>query len=113
MSVSAEISKAEMAKFRREVQQFAKGVGTTTQRNLAKAGLEMDRIAKLNSPVDTGRLVQSLHIVSLDGGYTVEERTNVEYAKFVENGTSRQKARRFLFKGQQAGIQMFKSLMNR
>lgn len=56
---------------------------------LEEIGLAAERFAKAETPVDTGRLRNSItHVVS-DGEDAVYIGTNVEYAPYVELGTSR------------------------
>ena len=62
---------------------------------LEMIGIEAERYAKEYCPVDTGRLRNS--ITHTQGGKETEFiGSNVEYAPYVEAGTSRQKPRRFL-----------------
>ena len=63
---------------------------------LEEIGLAAERFAKRACPVDTGRLRNSItHVLNMD-----EEAayigTNVEYATYVENGTSRRRGVYFL-----------------
>ena len=61
---------------------------------LEAIGLTAESYAKENCPVDTGRLRNSItHAVEGDAVYI---GTNVEYAPYVELGTSRMPARPFL-----------------
>lgn len=61
---------------------------------LETVGLLGERYAKKGCPVDTGRLRNSItHDVS---DLSVYIGTNVEYAPYVELGTSRQKAQPYL-----------------
>ena len=61
---------------------------------LTAVGMQAEGYAKLKCPVDTGRLRNSIsHTVSDDTAYI---GTNVEYARYVELGTSRQKAQPYL-----------------
>lgn len=63
---------------------------------LEEIGLAAERFAKRACPVDTGRLRNSItHIIRTDDD-SAFIGTNVEYATYVENGTSRVKARPFL-----------------
>ena len=57
-------------------------------------GLFVEGEAKLLAPVDTGNLRSSMSHTSDDEKATIG--TNVEYAIFLEKGTSRQKAQPFL-----------------
>lgn len=65
---------------------------------LVNSALIVERDAKIKAPVDTGRLRQSItHNLEPDPvNPYVEVGTNVEYAKHVEFGTSRQAAKPFL-----------------
>ncbi len=73
---------------------------TSIEEALIKSALFVERDAKLNSPVDTGRLRASISHVENDFGTnnpSVEIGTNVEYAQAVEYGTSKKAAHPFLF----------------
>lgn len=70
------------------------------EQGLVRGGLLVERDAKKNCPVDTGRLRASISHRLIGAGTNspvVEVGTNVEYAKFVELGTSRMAAKPFLF----------------
>ena len=58
-------------------------------RGVHKAGLLVERDAKLLCPVDTGRLRNSIHteLVLTETGGEAHVGTNVEYAAYVEYGT--------------------------
>lgn len=58
-------------------------------------GLLAEGYAKINCPVDTGRLRNSISHGKEDDS-TMVVGTNVEYAPYVELGTSRMEARPFL-----------------
>lgn len=63
-------------------------------RALAKIGLMAENYAKRLCPVDTGRLRNSIaHDIDASNAYI---GTNVEYAPYVENGTSRSKPHPYL-----------------
>lgn len=62
---------------------------------LEMCGLHAEGYAKLLCPVATGRLKNSL-THSPEGKYTEVIGTDVEYAIYVEAGTSRQRAQPFL-----------------
>lgn len=56
---------------------------------LEEIGLAAERFAKRACPVDTGRLRNSItHVLNMDEE-SVYIGTNVEYASYVENGTSK------------------------
>ena len=61
---------------------------------LEAVGLQGEAYAKLECPVDTGNLRNSItHTTDEDSAYI---GTNVEYAPYVEYGTSKTKAQPFL-----------------
>ena len=61
---------------------------------LEAVGMRAETHAKHKCPVDTGRLRNSItHVVDAEAAYV---GTNVEYAPYVELGTSRMRARPFL-----------------
>lgn len=68
------------------------------ERALVSAGAKVVRDAKINCPVNTGRLQNSIAWRLIDEGNksVVEVGTNVFYAKFIEYGTSRMPAKPFL-----------------
>lgn len=63
-----------------------------------KAALKVEGDAKTRSPVDTGALRRSINTSgrSLPNGAQAEVTTNLEYAPYVELGTSRQQAQPYL-----------------
>ena len=70
------------------------GISAAVSSALEKIGLMAEGYAKKKCPVDTGILRNSItHQVDGDAVYI---GTNVEYAPYVELGTSRQKAQPFL-----------------
>ena len=76
--------------------QVAEGIESAVDVALEKIGLMAEGYAIKKCPVDTGHLRGSItHEVDFDGD-AVYIGTNVEYAPYVELGTSRQKAQPFL-----------------
>lgn len=64
------------------------------EKALEKVGMEAERNAKLACPVDTGRLRNSIsHTHDKNTAYV---GTNVEYAPYIEFGTSKMAARPYL-----------------
>lgn len=59
------------------------------KKKLLSTGLEIERAAKQNAPVDTGRLRASIttEVLERNGIPVVKVGTNVEYARAVEFGT--------------------------
>ena len=76
---------------------------------LETIGLRAERHAKAYCPVDTGRLRNSIsHASDEDSAYI---GTNVEYAPYVELGTSRQKAKPYLAPAVQKHIDEYKKIV--
>jgi HK97 gp10 family phage protein len=74
--------------------EILKAFEQATERALEKIGLVAEGYAKKLTPVDTGRLRNSItHEVD---GNDVYIGSNVEYAPYVELGTSKQKAQPYL-----------------
>lgn len=73
-----------------------KALGIATTRALEAIGMEAQGDAARLCPVDTGRLRNSItHAIDSDGKAAVIG-TNVEYALYVHEGTSRHKGQPFL-----------------
>jgi HK97 gp10 family phage protein len=80
-----------------------------TERALEKIGLVAEGYAKKLTPVDTGRLRNSIsHEVD---GQDVYIGTNVEYAPYVEMGTVRTKAQPFLKPAATEHSQTYKGIL--
>ena len=78
-------------------------------RGLEAIGLAAEGHAKKAAPVDTGRLRNSIsHAVAEDAAFI---GTNVEYAPYVEYGTSRMRERPFLRPAATEHTQEYKALM--
>jgi HK97 gp10 family phage protein len=69
----------------------------TVQREVMRSALKVQAGAKRRAPVDTGRLRNSIAVEIEEGGLSAVVGTNVHYAPFQEFGTSRMRARPFLF----------------
>jgi len=79
--------------------QVAQGIANMEERvdrAVQKAGLDCERYAKQRCPVDTGNLRASITYENT-GRFQCMVGTNVEYAPYVELGTSRQAAQPYLF----------------
>ncbi len=74
-------------------------------KDLQRRALQVDRAAKRNCPVDTGRLRSSItNEIGTDAqGLVATIGTNVEYAPYVELGTSKMAAQPFLLPALEAG----------
>jgi HK97 gp10 family phage protein len=78
---------------------IGKQVYTEQEQGVLQAAMIVERDAKINAPVDTGRLRSSItsRIAENDGTtIAAEVGTNVQYAQAVEFGTSRKAARPFM-----------------
>lgn len=62
-----------------------------------ETAINIQRKAKRACPVDTGRLRSSINMTFADAAMVATVGTNVDYAPYVEFGTSKQKAQPFLF----------------
>lgn len=76
--------------------QVVDGIGSAIGVALEEIGLLAENYAAKKCPVDTGNLRASITHEVDDGDNAVYIGTNVEYARYVELGTSRQKAQPFL-----------------
>lgn len=77
-------------------EQIANAIHKAVASALEEIGLAAERFAKRACPVDTGRLRNSItHALNMDEE-AVYIGTNVSYAPYVENGTSRRKGAHFL-----------------
>jgi hypothetical protein len=76
---------------------IAEAINQAVMRGLEAVGLECQRIASDNAPVDTGRLAASItHALDPDEP-AVYVGTALEYALPVHEGTSKTKPNRFLY----------------
>lgn len=71
-------------------------LGNASEAALEEIGLVAERYAKAGCPVATGRLRNSITHVVDAGDKAAIIGTNVEYAVYVEKGTSRQEAQPYL-----------------
>lgn len=76
--------------------QFQGAFNKALARALEEIGLAAEGYAKRLCPVDTGRLRNSITHVTRYGAKEVYIGTNVEYARFVEEGTRTQKPQPYL-----------------
>lgn len=70
-----------------------------TERKLTKVGLQIQSDARRACPVDTGRLRASIAmepVVRQGDRFVLKVGTNVEYAPYVEFGTSRMRPQPFM-----------------
>lgn len=76
--------------------EFLKALPEQIEQALTAIGLTAESYAKRDCPVDTGRLRNSITNAVRTDEKAVYIGTNVEYAAFVELGTSRMKPRPYL-----------------
>ena len=91
------------------IQQAIKDKDERVERALIQIGLMMERYAQSICPVDTGRLRNS--ITNDHDDTSVIVGTNVEYAPYVEYGTSRQRAQPYLKPSVQNHLEEYKSII--
>lgn len=75
----------------------SKKIETEVIRATETRAYQIEADSKRNTPVDTGRLRGSINTDIENGGLRALIGTNIDYAPFVELGTSRQPAQPFLF----------------
>lgn len=82
-----------LSKFKALVPKVADGTRKAVRITL----LQVETDAKLNCPVDTGRLRSSIHAEEAPNGLSGSVGTNVTYAPAIEFGTGKSRAQPFLF----------------
>jgi len=86
-------------------------MGDAVEKALEEIGLTAESYAKMACPVDTGRLRNSItHKVDM-GDKAAIIGTNVEYAPYVEMGTSKAKAQPFLAPAAQNHTDTYRSIL--
>jgi HK97 gp10 family phage protein len=95
--------------FRRDVD---RAITEAEKRALEAIGLFVEGEAKLRCPVDTGNLRGSRDHKVDESKIGVIVGTNVEYAIFVEKGTSRQTAQPYLTPAVEENIDKIKRITN-
>ena len=89
-----------------------KEIKSKLEKNMEKACLIVERDAKINAPVDTGRLRASItHEVEVTEEITGRVGTNVKYAPYQEFGTYKMPAHPFLFPALEANRERIKELL--
>lgn len=79
----------------RALEQKASTIEAETKQAVKEAGYKTERDMKAYTPVDTGTLRRSIH-TDMVNDFTAEVGTNIEYAAFVEFGTSKMAAQPFV-----------------
>lgn len=92
-------------------QEIVEAMQTAIARALYKIGLAAEGFAKKLCPVDTGRLRNSITF-DMDGT-SVYIGTNVEYAEYVENGTSKRKATPYLVPAATEHMSEYRSIIEK
>lgn len=78
------------------IQELKDSMRASVERALEAVGLQAEGYAKMKCPVDTGNLRNSITHTTDEGELTAYIGTDVEYAAYVEYGTSRTKAQPYL-----------------
>ena len=86
MSVTVQISDAELRKAMRNVASWTEAKKDRVRVAIATTAINVDRKAKEKAPVDTGRLRSSIHPEFTADRLGAEVSTNVEYAIHQEFG---------------------------
>jgi len=105
MAVRLELSAAQKEQLRKKMDTLVLRNRKGLEQAFSAAGLDMQNKAKEMAPVDTGRLRQSIRKETINDGLGVRVSTNVKYAVFQNNGTSRVAGKRFMEGGFAAGVQ--------
>ena len=93
---------------------ISQAVPTKVELALRKGALMIERDAKLECPVDTGRLRNDISHKIIDSGTNdpkAEIGNSLRYAPFVEQGTSKQAAQPFLRPAFEKNIEKIKDLI--
>lgn len=98
-------------KFTNNLPLFQSAYQKALQNGLDAIGMTAETHAKKDAPVDTGRLRNSITYAVDTGEKAVYIGTNVEYAPYVELGTSRQKAQPFLRPAATEHSEQYKRIM--
>lgn len=92
-------------------EQFKHAFNKALARALEEIGLAAEGYAKRLCPVDTGRLRNSITHVTRYGAKAVYIGTNVEYARYVEMGTSRHKEQPYLRPAAQNHVGQYRAII--
>lgn len=91
-----EADKANLLEIQDHTDEVIAALGTAIARGLEAIGIEAESDAAAICPVDTGRLRNSITHTIDNNGKSVIIGTNIEYAKYVHNGTHKRKGQPFL-----------------
>lgn len=81
---------SEIRKVARDLRKGAAGLEELAQKVVAKTALDIEATSKKLAPVDTGMLRNSIGHTLTEDKLGAEVGPTVEYARMVEDGTSRQ-----------------------
>lgn len=98
MARTLTIKAGSMKGFNNIVRKLQKAVPAAAEETVKASCLAMEATAKEKCPVDTGRLRDSINtrIEKEDGDITGIVSTDVEYAGYVEHGTSKMSAKPYM-----------------
>ena len=99
MSIKISFTKAQLDSFDKEIKALLKEDVRKVKSVIQGAGLVAESYAAQKAPVDTGRLRQSIRKARKKNGLEVEVYTDVKYAIWQNNGTSKIAGKRFMEKG--------------
>ena len=100
-----------MANFQSNLNNVLSALNTAKRQTTETIGLYVEGEAKLRCPVDTGNLRASIDHDSDDEKAIIG--SNVEYAIFLEKGTSRQKSQPYLTPAAENNISTIKDIVKR
>jgi len=98
MPVQIKVDIKNLEAIRRGLQKFPETIVPKLKEAVTKSAFLVEREAKMLAPVDTGRLRSSINTSYGIGplGIGAKVATDVEYAIYVHEGTSRMRARPFM-----------------
>ena len=102
--MQANIDKAALDKLLENVHTLDEKIKDAVFDEITLTALEIESDAKVTCPVQTGRLRSRIKAIWDREKFAALVGTNVEYASYVEFGTSKQNAKPFLYPAYFAGI---------
>ena len=126
MRIEFKIDQADIQRTLKRLNRYSGGVVEDVQRVTAHAAIEVQKEARIMTPVDTGRLRASItaqrignsvsafrSLTGQSAMITYQVGTNVEYAKSVEFGTQRQRPQPYLRPAYNIVIPEYKAALKR
>ena len=104
MSVSVHIPESELRKLESAVAGYTARVQADVSKVVQESATNIEREAKLEAPVDDGRLRSSIHAV-IQGRFSAKVEVGVDYGPYLEFGTGQHVE---IPKGLEAYAQQFK-----